>query len=250
MEQKIPKDVVLKRINDWLVCYQNTTDEYYNATQFLKDWKENNPDCWKTFQGFFKLESTEQFLQKYEEKKMKSHCRKSDNGNNQQVIQLSDIQIYSEITKKLKTNKLYNLPFYMKKKRNSNVGRSIDTYYFCKELFFEFGCWLSVDLRLDLYEIVFNDVVEYRNKLKGSFSKEFTDSIISVEPKPNYCILYSVLNKAVFGKNKNNENQRDSATEQELNLMYRIETEIITLIKYNVLKSFDDIITHIQSYYK
>lgn len=109
---------------------------------------------------------------------------------------------------------------------------------------------MSVDLRLDLFDVINNDVIEYRNRLKGSFSKEFTDSIVSVEPKPHYCKLYSVLNKAVFGKNKNSENQRDSATGEELNLMYRVETEIITLIKFGILKTFDDVITHIQSYYK
>lgn len=85
MEQKIPKNVIVKRINDWLECYQNTTDEYYNATQFLKDYKESNPDCKKRFVHFFDLDSTKSFLKRYEEKKTKSHCRKSDNGNNQQV---------------------------------------------------------------------------------------------------------------------------------------------------------------------
>lgn len=170
-------------------------------------------------------------------------------AENQQVMQVTDNHRISDFTISVKMKNLQ--PYYYKKGRNSKYGgKTPDTYFFCKELFFEFGCWLSVDLRLDLYDVVFNDVVEYRNKLKGSFSKEFTDSIVSIEPKPNYCILYSVLNKAVFGKNKNNENQRDSATEQELNLMYRMETEIITLIKYSVLKSFDDVIAHIQSYYK
>ena len=227
MEKKKQKDIVVKRVNDWLCAYQNTTDSYFNATQFLKDFNEHNPNNWKRFQEFFKLDSTKNLIAKYETKQLeKAKVRNHTFGDNQQIT-----------------------AFYVKKGRAlKRGGRTPDIYFFCKELFFEFGCWLSVDLRLDLYEIVWDNVVEYRNNLKGKFSKEFTDAVQKIEPNPLYPKLYSCLNKTVFGKNINGENQRDSATEEQLNFIYEIENDIITLVKFGYIKSFEDLVEHIKSY--
>ena len=227
MNKQKQKDTVVKRVNDWLCAYQNTTDSYFNATQFLKDFNEHNPESKKLMNDFLRLERTKDFLAKYEQKKLLK----------------SQISDYHH-----KGNPRSG--FYLKEGRNTKYGRIADTYYFCKELFFEFGCWLSVDLRLDLYEIVWDNVVEYRNNLKGKFSKEFTDAVQKIEPNPLYPKLYSCLNKTVFGRNINNENQRDSATEEQLNFMYQIESDVITLIKFGYIKSFEDLVEHIKSYRK
>ena len=236
MNKQKQKDTVVKRVNDWLCAYQNTTDSYFNATQFLKDFNEHNPENTKKLMyDFLRLDRTKDFLNRYEKRKIEKS-------------QVSDYQVKG---KSPKSDNQQVSSFYVKKGKTLKDGSKIpDTYFFCKELFFEFGCWLSVDLRLDLYEIVWDNVVEYRNNLKGKFSKEFTDAITTIEEEPSYFKVYSSLNKTVFGKNINNENQRDSATEEQLKFIHEIESDIITLIKFGYIKTFEDVIKHIKSYRK
>lgn len=232
MNKQKQKDTVVKRVNDWLCAYQNTTDSYFNATQFLKDFIEHNPKKRKDMYDFLRLDKTKELITKYESKQLeKAKVRNHTFGNNTHIGTSRS-------------------GYYLKEGRNTRYGRIPDTYFFCKELFFEFGCWLSVDLRLDLYEIVWDNVVEYRNDLKGDFSKAFTDAITTIEEKPSYFKVYSSLNKTVFGRNINNENQRDSATEEQLKFIHEIENDIITLIKFGYIKTFDDVIKHIKSYRK
>jgi hypothetical protein len=58
-----------------------------------------------------------------------------------------------------------------------------------------------------------------------------------------------MINKAVFGRHLKGINQRDTATEIELQMMMDIENEIIVLTKHNVIKNYDDLKNHIRSYY-
>lgn len=245
--------VIIKRINDWLEVYQNKNDGYYNATQLLRDYNEHYPNEQKLMKDFLRLESTQKYIGVVE-KNEKSHYGISLCGDNQQVktnnLQVSDFQFYGEKSTKLKINKLEKPLFYVKKGRKSNIGRSFETYYFAPMLFSKFGTWISAELEKDIHTVLWNNVLEYRNELRR-INPKLHDSIATIAGDDNniYIKVHSMLNKAVFGRFEREGKQIDSGSENQLNMMKDIESEIIVLIKHNIITDYEQLKTHIQRYY-
>lgn len=55
-------NVIIKRINDWLECYQNKDNGYYNATALLKQYNEHYPEKPKKMIEFLRLENTQKYI--------------------------------------------------------------------------------------------------------------------------------------------------------------------------------------------
>ncbi len=214
--------VIIKRINDWLECYQNKDDEYYNATELLKAYNKHYPNEKKLIQDFFRLNNVKRFIDKIE----KSLIGNSQDGNNKQVK-----------------------PYYLKKGRITKYGRTPDTYYFHSSLFLKFGAWLNTDLEYDIYVVISNLVLEYRNNIT-KLMPEFKETIKDFETEGNIFVkVHSMLNKAIFGKYEKNGMQLNKGSENELFRYNQLQSEIMTLIKFNIIKDYQDLKTHIQGYY-
>lgn len=225
MINKLKKEnnVIIKRINDWLECYQNKDDEYYNATELLKAYNEHYPNEKKLMYDFLRLDNVKRFIEKFEEK---TPIGISLYGDNQQIK-----------------------PYYLKKGRNTRYGRTYDTYYFHSSLFLKFGAWLNTDLEYDIYVVISNLVLEYRNNIT-KLMPEFKEVIKDFETDGNIFVkVHSMLNRAIFGKYEKNGKQLDKGSENELFRYNQLQNEIMTLIKFNVIKDYQDLKTHIQGYY-
>ena len=109
--------VIIKRINDWLEVYQNKDDGYYNATQLLRDYNEKYPNEKKLMNDFLRLEGTRKYIGVLEnDKNVKSPSDLNHYGDNQQITQSTDNQIYREKSTNLKISKLEQSLMYIKKK--------------------------------------------------------------------------------------------------------------------------------------
>lgn len=286
-------NVIIKKINDWLECYQNKDNGFYNATALLKQYNEHYPNEQKLMKDFLRNKNTQNYIGSVLND-TKSPMEKSLYGNNQQVTkrysQVTDNQIYGELSINLKINELEKplYPFkkgvkskntqvsdnqvwdnspipnnqqvteisdtllYMKKGRTLKNGTQIpNTYYFAPMLFSKFGTWLSPELERDIHKVLWNNVLEYRNSLR-TMNPRFTDSVkvLTDNNAIDYIKVFGMINKAVFGRHIKGINQRDTATEIELQMMMDIENEIIVLTKHNVIKNYDDLKNHIRNYYK
>ena len=221
--KEIPKNVIVKRINEWLECYQNKDDGFYNASQLLRDYNEHYPENPKKMIEFLRNKNTQNYIGSV----------------------LSDDETPSD-----NSHDGYDELIHFKKGRNTRYGRTYDTYYFAPMLFSKFGTWLSSDLERDIHKVLWNNILEYRNdvtKLMPDFKEAIKDFL---PDNQHYCKVQSMLQCAVFGKYQPKQKPLDKANENELFRYKQLQNEIITLVKFNIIKDYEDLRTHIQSYYK
>lgn len=256
--------VIIKRINDWLECYQNKDNGFYNATALLKQYNEHYPNEQKLMKDFLRNRNTQNYIGSVlsnDESPKENYPDGKTQPNifgmveNQQVTkrhsQVADNQIYGELSTNLKINKLEKPLLYIRKSRKEKqAGRSAEVYYFAPMLFSKFGTWLSPELERDIHKVLWNNVLEYRNELRR-INPKLHDSIATIAGDDNniYIKVHSMLNKAVFGRFEREGKQIDSGSENQLNMMKDIESEIIVLIKHNLITDYEQLKTHIQRYY-
>lgn len=222
--------VIIKRINDWLECYQNKDNGYYNATALLKAYNEHYPENPKKMIEFLRNKNTQNYIGVIENDE-KPKGRIITFVENEQVIE----------------KPLY---YFKKGRALKGGGKTPDTYYFAPMLFSKFGTWLSPELERDIHKVLWNNVLEYRNELRR-INPKLHDSIATIAGDDNniYIKVHSMLNKAVFGRFEREGKQIDSGSENQLNMMKDIESEIIVLIKHNIITDYEQLKTHIQRYY-
>ena len=225
-------NVIIKRINDWLECYQNKDNGYYNATALLKQYNEHYPDNPKKMIEFLRNKNTQNYIGCVvdDEKLKKSKERIITFDKNQQVAGES-------------------LYYFKKGRALKGGGRTNDTYYFAPMLFSKFGTWLSPELERDIHKVLWNNILEYRNEIR-QLNPYFTDAIKDFSDSPNfYCKVNAMIQKAVLGKYQPNGKPLDKANENELFRYKQLQNEIVTLIKFNIIKDYEGLKIHIRGYY-
>lgn len=223
IDLKKQNNVIIKRINDWLECYQNKDDGFYNATQLLRDYNEHYPENPKLMKDFLRNKNTQNYIGSV----------------------LSDVESPMD-----NSPDGYNELIHFKKGRNTRYGRTYDTYYFAPMLFSKFGTWLSSDLERDIHKVLWNNVLEYRKDVT-KLMPDLKEAIKDFKCEGNiYIKVQSMLQCAVFGKYQPSQKPLDKANENELFRYKQLQNEIITLVKYHIINDYEDLRTHIQSYYK
>lgn len=115
-------------------------------------------------------------------------------------------------------------------------------------LFLDFAMWLSVDFKVTAIKWIYDNIIKFRIECGDSF-KEVNQALFEIKPqRPAY--EYSnearMINKLVFGKQE--KNQRNNATEKQLELLKILQKIDISLIKkgleyferYDKLKELSD----------
>lgn len=225
--------VVTKKVNDWLSIYQNTEDEFCNATALLEQYNKHYPTKQKFIADFLRLNNTKEYMEalknlEMQEKEEKQHNGNSHLGHNQYVA-----------------------VYYIKKGGNSINGRKPDTHYYHPLLFIKFACWLNPEMEVFFHKLIYNNVIKFRNA-HGNFSAEFTDAIkkVSNGEVVNYIIPRAMIYKAVFGKYEPKGNQLNSATEDQLKHILKIQNDVVTLVNFGHIKTFDELKEHLKQYNK
>lgn len=101
-------------------------------------------------------------------------------------------------------------------------------------LFIEFAAWLNAEFRVKMYKWIYDNLIDFRNEA-GDYYKEMCEVMYKKyieykgsKPDPLLFIREAnYLNQLVFGVNSGSRNE---ATEEQLNLMNRLQNANIKLI--------------------
>ena len=166
-------NVIIKRINDWLECYQNKDNGFYNATALLKQYNEHYPNEQKLMKDFLRNKNTQNYIGSVLNDEETPSDNSHDGSKNTKKAKLNIFGMVEnqQVTGKsrngekstsLKNNELY---YFKKGRALKGGGKTPDTYYFAPMLFSKFGTWLSPELERDIHKVLWNNILEYRNDL-------------------------------------------------------------------------------------
>lgn len=184
---------------------QRSDNKYFNATNLISIYNENTGSN-KRFKDFWENNQTDEFLEA---------LVNEVNLNGENSAQLKKVIVKSDL--------------YI-----TTRGRNGCTYMH-PYLFIEFAAWLNAEFRVKLYKWIYDNLIDFRNQA-GDFYKEMCDTINDrylefYEKKPDPLIFIkeaNYLNQLVFGTNAG---QRNEATEEQLDLMNRLQKANIKMIK-------------------
>lgn len=183
---------------------QRTKDGYFNGTELLKRFNELSGSQ-KRFQSFWENDNTKDFLQVLE----------------------NEINQNSTNSRYLKTHE-------------TSRGKSGSTWMH-PYLFVKFAMWLSPELEVKIIKWVYYNLIEFRIQA-GDHYKEMCEAIsecyyqyFNQKADPLIFIKEAhFLNQLVFGNP--NGNQRNEASQKELELMNKLQLANIKMIRENTPK--------------
>lgn len=192
---------------DSYVC-QRTKDGFFNATEFLKRVNEiSGKDM--NLRDFWQNKGTLEF------------------------IKALDIELLPNVANQLP---LESIDFKPNIKTHQTTKGKYGTTWMHPYLFVKFAMWLSPALEVKIIKWVYDNLIEFR-LLAGDHYKEMCDAISTryfdyyhKSAGPDVYIAEAhVINQLVFGNPHGN--QRNIATEKQLDLMNRLQIANIKLIR-------------------
>lgn len=202
---------------------QRTADGMFNANALLRQWNEANPNKKKQMDKFLNTEKTKDFITTITKREGYDEIAESD-------ISTSVLKI-------------------VKPRGIKGGGRTEGAVWMHPLLFIDFAMYLNVDFKYDVLKMVYDQLIEYRNKVADMY-REWTAMVARFggNDAETFKRLARCLNKAVFGYHK--EGMRDFATSEELQEMARIQAEILQLIKLGYINNLKGVIKHLEKYFK
>jgi KilA-N domain len=203
----ITKPVMKRDFYDSFVC-QRTKDGFFNATEFLNRFNELSGKELR-LQHFFENQGTQEFLKALDIELLPNSRNSGDLEN---VKFQADIRTHQRI--------------------RGNKGATWMHPY----LFVKFAMWLSPALEVKIIKWVYDHLIEFR-LLAGDHYKEMCDAVAwryfqyykKTAGPDVFMDEAHLLNQLVFGNPKGN--QRDIATEKQLDLMNRLQVANIKMIQ-------------------
>lgn len=115
-------------------------------------------------------------------------------------------------------------------------------------LFIEFAMWVNVGFKYDALKFLQDQLVEYRIKI-GDKHKETMKSLSILNPTKNdYELINKGINCIVFGKSFTGI--RNSSTIEQLNELYKIQSDIDLLISRGYINSVSEVVAHLRKEFK
>jgi len=190
---------------------QRTKDEMFNATSLLKQWN-------------------------------KSIGAKEREGK--RIDDFLNLQGTKEFLEVL-SNDINNTenPRYLKpytSTRGKNGGTWMHPY-----LFIDFAMWLNPTFKLDVIKFVYDQLINSRHKAGDNY-RELSGTGRMI-PNYNFPQVARALNYIVF--NKHGKNLRQKASQEELEEMAKIESDMSLLITMGYIKTFDELISKLRELY-
>jgi hypothetical protein len=203
------KPIMQRDFYDSFVC-QRTKDGFFNATEFLKRFNEIS-DKQMEMREFWKNKNTDEFLKALDIELL-------PNRGNSPHLEGTDSE----------------LPIKTYETTRGNKGATWMHPY----LFVKFAMWLSPALEVKIIKWVYDHLIEFR-LLAGDHYKEMCDAIAwryyqyykKTAGPDVFMDEAHLLNQLVFGRP--NGNQRNIATEKQLDLMNRLQVANIKMIREN-----------------
>lgn len=192
---------------DSYVC-QRTKDGFFNVTEFLKRFNEISGKDLR-LGNFFANQGTIEFLKALDIELLPNSCNSSD---------------------------LECIDFKPNTKTHETTRGKYGATWMHSYLFIKFAMWLSPALEVKIIKWVYDHLIEF-SLLAGDHYKEMCDAIalryfdyFKKTAGPDVFIQEAhILNQLIF--NNPHGNQRDKATEEQLDLLNRMQVANIRMIR-------------------
>jgi len=181
-------NVVMVRKMGEFDIYQRTKDGFFNATKILKQWQDKTGSQ-KQLDHYFENKATKELINRYIERK-NLHTRNS---------------------------------VYVKSKasRGENAGTWMNP-----TLFIDFAMWLNVDFKIDVIEMVHDNLIQFRNQSGDSY-KKMCDAIYPLIGKDRFQKF--ITYQAVQIKQACGVTDWETASEEQLTKRDRIHDTVAIL---------------------
>lgn len=193
---------------------QNHKTGMFNANDLLDIYNKRNPDSLKRLDSFLKTQSTQEYMD-FLAKKL------SQPEDSQNVALQLD---FSNTAKKRELIRPENV---IKTSRGSKNGGT----WMYHNLFIDFAMWLNVEFKDWVIDCVSDKLILFRDQAGDSF-KEVNTALttkLGQQRHMEYIKEANMINELVFGNGQGG--QRNQATEQELDMLNRLQRADVKLIK-------------------
>lgn len=233
-----------------ITVIQRTKDGYFNANALIHEYNKTNPNNKKEWGKFFNRNfSTQEFvftILKREFSEELCNCLSIKLSNNCSIKQQSDYQYNLEIVKSKEYEKLIN-KVIVKRVSALRCKGEIDKIWVHPLVFLDFCMWLNPDFKYDAVKMVYDNLIQLRIEVCDN-DKPFNDWIFDRfgENKFNISNVKIALNKAVFGYNDSEINQRNYATVKQLEQLKYYQRLIQDLTLAGFFNSIKDITQYLK----
>lgn len=191
--------VIMQRQFNGVAIRQNSKTGFFNLNDLLLCFQKQNPRSSKSIDKYMRLNQTKEFAETIRESEL-------EKANNQNTPDSEEFVL--PLTERIKV---------METKRGKNGGTWVHPY-----LFLDFAMWINPKFKLWAMSVIEDKLIELRNEAGNRF-KEMNQALKlsgAVSPR-EYAKEAKMINKIVF--NGKIRNQRDKATEQELDLLNKLQ---------------------------
>jgi hypothetical protein len=234
-----------------------TKDGCYDLNEMLSEYNKHNPNKQKYLTNFFKSEYTQTYINnlmniRYAE--LSGNMQLLDN----QVSNLSEVPVNQLVTNStknfkvsVKIDKAEKIILQKTKgKTQSNGKKTKDTVFADSLLMKKFARWLNPMYEVVVDKWIEDDLIKLRMDLADSYNE--WRSLVSklggkVDKENNindYSNIQKCMNYAVFGYHE--DGIRDTATIEQMRKMLEYEKMFVQMYEFGVLKTLDDLRTHLK----
>jgi hypothetical protein len=193
---------------------QNHKTKMFNANDLLDAYKKSKPQSKKALASFIKTKATTEYIEYLSKKAKESEQSK-----------YGEIALFEISDKKKDTEEVIK----------TSRGRVNGGTWMHPNLFIDFAMWLSVEFKDWVITCMSDNLLQYRDDAGESF-KEVNLTLSACGNPRQYDFIQEakMINGIVFGKETGG--QRNKATEEQLDLLRKIQKADIKMIKKGLNK--------------
>ena len=233
--KKDNKQITITRKLFNLEVEQRTEDAYFNVSKLFQEWNEQNPDKVKRYDKWLELSQTKEFM---------VDIMKNDYDNILIISRMPSDGIQLNFSNL--TNKDRNLieSFLIKRKKRGNKKME---FWIHPYLFIDCCQYISSDFKYQAIKMVADKLIQYRVDVCVRYFKwcEFLDKKLGAK-EWDYFNTQKDFCKAVFGYYDKNKNQRNYATESELQRIIEYEDLFYNMYNLGLITNSKDIRTYLK----
>lgn len=211
-------NIITRKLGEYTLP-QRTKDEYYNATDLLRQWNNKNPDRQRSLQNFWQSTHLTEFMSEV-----------AKNELNFNSLNFSDLKSKLSQT----TRGKYNGATWMN-----------------KYLFVKFAMYLDPCFEYQVVKFAADFMIKYRD-YAGDAYRELGSAVSKVCPKTfiatAMCNISKAINFVVFGEHQHGARNIHGEEDKQKELC-RIEQNIVMLINDGFIHSYNEIIEYLRKKY-
>ena len=222
---------------------QRTSDAYFNATEFIKQWNQWSQEN-KKLQKFLDLESSKEFIKALIED---VESEWSDKNISSQVIENKQVLIHL-ISGELELAKIQHITTSVKVSVIKISKGKFGGTWMHPLLFIKFAMWLNPRFEVQVLKFVRDQMLHYRNEACESY-KEQSRAVAMITPKDNMQDVMARVGKAInyilWNRHEDSERNRH-ATESEMMRLHEYERHVAAVINDGFIASVNDLLSYLR----